>query len=445
MTKFEERKEIDNKYKKLNDKLAKRGENQPSEERLAQQEQNDYSKMSYEELGAKRNSMRDAGEDTSTIQKEINSRPEAKAEIEARKTPKEEATTVETPKEEAETEEATTEEVEETPKVETPKEATSFINKINETSADDEDTGKLNSAIEANDATQLGDITDDEGNRILGGSFDKEGRYVPKVRNANECSKFLSKEGNAIAATAISAAITAIAASFGLPFPFHNFVKERHENEKDYTKALNEVEENYATLINDPIKAAEELTKTREAGREQNVEDVEAASKYSNEDFQKGAQLNAVGAGTDTASSVAKTQNSYDKWKTQFDADTQKWLKNKDAELAQWLSNADSEQQVKMAKLLNDQNNQRIIDQIEYGKAHGYSEDKMAQLVKKLSGITNVDAVMDNIGKGANVLTSIANSVAGFIPGKGGDGTSDKRVKKFDAKSANTNMFRRRK
>ena len=68
----------------------------------------------------------------------------------------------------------------------------------------------------------------------------------------------------------------------------------------------------------------------------------------------------------------------------------------------------------------------------------------MAQLVKKLNGVTNVDAVMDNINKGANVLTSIANSVAGFIPGGGGDGKSDKRVKIYDAKSANTNMFRAR-
>lgn len=304
-------------------------------------------------------------------------------------------------------------------------------------------------AAKTGDVSQLGRITDEKGESILAGSYDKDGYFVPAPVDRNRDKMFLGSKKGAFFATIISAAITAAGAALGIPVPFFNFNKERNENiDKSVDDFIN-VRDYYAQLVNDPKAAAEKIKQESNANLEADVNRMDEAQNYTPEEIQKGASFNAATKRADNSTMDVNAQNiDYEKWSKTLDAETQKWLKNKDVDLAQWLNNADSAQQIAMAKLLNDQNNHRIIDQIEYGKAHGWSADQMAQLVKKLNGVTNVDAVMDNIGKGANVLTSIANSVAGFIPGDGGDGKSDKRVKVYDAKSAaakaNTNMFKNR-
>lgn len=307
--------------------------------------------------------------------------------------------------------------------------------------------GQEKDAVEAaknGDVSQLGRITDENGESILAGSYDKNGYFVPAPVDRNKDKMFLGSKKGAFFATIISAAITAAGVALGIPIPFFDFNKERNENiDKSVDDFIN-VRDYYAQLVNDPKAAAEKIRQESNANLEADVNRMDEAQNYTPEEIQKGASFNAATKRADNSTMDVNAQNiDYEKWSKTLDTETQKWLKNKDVDLAQWLNNADSAQQIAMAKLLNDQNNHRIIDQIEYGKAHGWSADQMAQLVKKLNGVTNVDAVMDNIGKGANVLTSIANSVAGFIPG-GGDGKSDKRVKVYDAKSANTNMFKSR-
>lgn len=309
--------------------------------------------------------------------------------------------------------------------------------------------GQEKDAVEAaknGDISQLGRITDENGESILAGSYDKDGYFVPAPVDRNKDKMFLGSKKGAFFATIISAAITAAGVALGIPVPFFNFNKERNENiDKSVDDFIN-VRDYYAQLVNDPKAAAEKIRQESNANLEADVNRMDEAQNYTPEEIQKGASFNAATKRADNSTMDVNAQNiDYEKWSKTLDTETQKWLKNKDVDLAQWLNNADSAQQIAMAKLLNDQNNHRIIDQIEYGKAHGWSADQMAQLVKKLNGVTNVDAVMDNISKGANVLTSIANSVAGFIPGGGGgDGKSDKRVKVYDAKSANTNMFKSR-
>lgn len=310
--------------------------------------------------------------------------------------------------------------------------------------------GQEKDAVEAaknGDVSQLGRITDENGESILAGSYDKNGYFVPAPVDRNKDKMFLGSKKGAFFATIISAAITAAGVALGIPIPFFDFNKERNENiDKSVDDFIN-VRDYYTQLVNDPKAAAEKIRQESNANLEADVNRMDEAQNYTPEEIQKGASFNAATKRADNSTMDVNAQNiDYEKWSKTLDTETQKWLKNKDVDLAQWLNNADSAQQIAMAKLLNDQNNHRIIDQIEYGKAHGWSADQMAQLVKKLNGITNVDAVMDNIGKGANILTSIANSVTGFIPGGGGDGKSDKRVKVYDAKSAaakaNTNMFK---
>lgn len=393
-----------------------------------------------------------AGYDPEEVQNAINNSAKGKSEIANRNKPVEKETTndaeevTETPSEGEATETTT-----ETPAI-NPDEGTEVADMggVRDVlhSVSNLSDGPEKDAVEAaknGDVSQLGRITDENGESILAGSYDKNGYFVPAPVDRNKDKMFLGSKKGAFFATIISAAVTAAGVALGIPIPFFNFNKERNENiDKSVDDFIN-VRDYYAQLVNDPKAAAEKIKQESNANLEADTARMDEAQNYTPEEIQKGASFNAATKRADNSTMDVNAQNiDYEKWSKTLDASTQKWLKNKDVELSKWISNADSAQQIAMAKLLNDQNNHRIIDQIEYGKAHGFTADQMAQLVKKLNGVTNVDAVMDNINKGANVLTSIANSVAGFIPGGGGDGKSDKRVKIYDAKSANTNMFKRR-
>lgn len=396
-----------------------------------------------------------AGYDPEEVQNAINNSAKGKSEIANRnKVQEEEAkvqeTTNETPTESNETESTRESAETEKPTEINPEDGTEvadvggvkdILRKVSNLP-----DGQEKDAVEAaknGDVSQLGRITDENGESILAGSYDKDGYFVPAPVDRNKDKMFLGSKKGAFFATIISAAITAAGVALGIPVPFFNFNKERNENIDKSVDDFVNVRDYYAQLINDPKAAAEKIKQESNANLEADVNRMDEAQNYTPEEIQKGASFNAATKRADNSTMDVNAQNiDYEKWSKTLDTETQKWLKNKDVDLAQWLNNADSAQQIAMAKLLNDQNNHRIIDQIEYGKAHGWSADQMAQLVKKLNGVTNVDAVMDNIGKGANILTSIANSVTGFIPGGGGDGKSDKRVKVYDAKSANTNMFK---
>lgn len=393
-----------------------------------------------------------AGYDPEEVQNAINNSARGKSEIKNKNKPVEETKAQETTNETTETPTESSETPSETQPAEiNPEDGTEVADvggvKDILRSVSNLSDGPEKDAVEAaknGDVSQLGRITDENGESILAGSYDKDGYFVPAPVDRNKDKMFLGSKKGAFFATIISAAITAAGVALGIPVPFFDFNKERNENiDKSVDDFIN-VRDYYAQLVNDPKAAAEKIRQESNANLEADVNRMDEAQNYTPEEIQKGASFNAATKRADNSTMDVNAQNiDYEKWSKTLDTETQKWLKNKDVDLAQWLNNADSAQQIAMAKLLNDQNNHRIIDQIEYGKAHGWSADQMAQLVKKLNGVTNVDAVMDNIGKGANVLTSIANSVAGFIPGGGGgDGKSDKRVKVFDAKSANTNMFK---
>ena len=394
-----------------------------------------------------------AGYDPEEVQNAINNSAKGKSEIANRNKPVEKETTndaeevTETPSEDEATETTT-----ETPAI-NPDEGTKVADMggVRDVlhSVSNLSDGPEKDAVEAaknGDVSQLGRITDENGESILAGSYDKNGYFVPAPVDRNKDKMFLGSKKGAFFATIISAAVTAAGVALGIPIPFFNFNKERNENiDKSVDDFIN-VRDYYAQLVNDPKAAAEKIKQESNANLEADTARMDEAQNYTPEEIQKGASFNAATKRADNSTMDVNAQNiDYEKWSKTLDAETQKWLKNKDVELSKWISNANSEQQIAMAKLLNDQNNHRIIDQAEYGRTHGYSEDQMARLIKKLNGVTNVDAVMDNINKGANVVTSIANSISGFIPGGGsGDGKSDKRVKTFDAKSANTNMFLRR-
>ena len=394
-----------------------------------------------------------AGYDPEEVQNAINNSAKGKSEIANRNKPveKPQETTNEEEVTETPSEDEATETTTETPAI-NPDEGTEVADMggVRDVlhSVSNLSDGPEKDAVEAaknGDVSQLGRITDENGESILAGSYDKNGYFVPAPVDRNKDKMFLGSKKGAFFATIISAAVTAAGVALGIPIPFFNFNKERNENiDKSVDDFIN-VRDYYAQLVNDPKAAAEKIKQESNANLEADTARMDEAQNYTPEEIQKGASFNAATKRADNSTMDVNAQNiDYEKWSKTLDASTQKWLKNKDVELSKWISNADSAQQIAMAKLLNDQNNHRIIDQIEYGKAHGFTADQMAQLVKKLNGVTNVDAVMDNINKGANVLTSIANSVAGFIPGGGGAGKSDKRVKIYDAKSANTNMFKRR-
>ncbi len=370
----------------------------------------------------RRTNLQNAGFDPDEVQKAVNAKA-AKVEEPA---PVEEAPA------EPEPAEAVAEEA--APVEETPVEAESDVTPEQEKMLMEEtEEGKAaKEAVEANNPTALQNIVTPEGESVLKGSFDANGHYVPYVYTDKDVGGM--NKGMAGALTIISIALAALGAAAGIPIVPVNFYKLFGKPEM--VERANQVEKDYADVINGEASNRINAEAGREVNREQNLADVEAYKDVSNEEAQKMAQVNAAGQGANAQLDVQREQQAWQAKQAELDREFQKEMNslNTDSQIAVLKQQGLNQQD--LATLMNDLDVQRVFKKIEMAKQNGVSPDDLAKWLRGEKGVTTLEAYLGPAIQAAGSIGSL------FMGAAATGGISDKTVKKFDTK-VNSDMLRK--
>lgn len=296
---------------------------------------------------------------------------------------------------------------------------------------DSSDEGKqANAAVEANDPAALQNIVTPDGEAVLKGSYDKDGRYVPKVYSIDEAAKMQNK-GWAGVATIISTALSAFGAMLGLPIVPINFYHVLGTDK--YLDNLNKMEEDYASVLNTSVTPAATTSNVRKAEQEANISDIEAYKDLEQPDIQKAASVNASVGGQNTQLEVQREAQEWEAKQKELDRDFAKVMNDLNTESQIAILKQQAVNQQDLANLMNDLEIQKIVKKIAYAKEAGLTPDETAKWLKAEQGITQFGAAMGYAGDAAKVAGEVANT---FLK-------SDKDCKKFvyDGKAANSKMF----
>lgn len=296
------------------------------------------------------------------------------------------------------------------------------------------DEGKeVDDVIASGDPTGLQNVVAPDGQGVLKGSYDANGNYVPYTYTEAD-TRLVKDKGWAAALTIISAAMSALGVAAGIPIVPINFFKFGASPQEDLER-MNQVEKDYASLMNAGTAEAQEIEKTRAAAQEANISDVDAYKDLSDEDVQKAAQVNASVGGQNTQLDVQREAQEWQAKQAELDRDFQKEMNNINTDSQIAILKQQGINQQDLTKLMADVEAQRILKKIAYAKEAGLTPDETAKWLRAEQGITQFGAAMGYVGDAVSVAGDVASK---FIPLK-----SDKDVKKFvyDGKAANSKMF----
>lgn len=301
------------------------------------------------------------------------------------------------------------------------------------------DEGKeVDDVIASGDPTGLQNVVAPDGQGVLKGSYDENGNYVPYTYTEAD-TRLVKDKGWAAALTIISAAMSALGVAAGIPIAPINFFKFGASPQEDLER-MNQVEKDYASLMNAGTAKAQEIEKTRAAAQEANISDVDAYKDLSDEDVQKAAQVNASVGGQNTQLDVQREAQEWEAKQAELDRDFQKEMNNINTDSQIAILKQQGINQQDLATLMNDLDVQKVFKKIEMGKQKGIKEDDVAKWIRGEQGITKL---MAGLKMGADTTNAAADAVAKIVSIFMPDGDSDKNVKKFvyDGKAANSKMF----
>lgn len=292
---------------------------------------------------------------------------------------------------------------------------------------------EVDGVVQSGDPSGLQNVVAPEGESVLKGSYDANGNYVPYVYTEAD-TRLVKNKGWVAALTIISAAMSALGVAAGIPIVPINFFKFGASPQEDLAR-MNQVETDYAKLMNAGTAEAQEIEKTRAATQQANISDVDAYKGLSDEDVQKAAQVNASVGGQNTQLDVQREAQEWEAKQKELDRDFQKEMNNLNTESQIAILKQQGINGQELATLMNDLEAQKIVKKLAYAKEAGLTPDETAKWLKAEQGITQFGAAMGYVGDAAKVAGEIANT---FIPGN-----SDKGIKKFayDGKAANSKMF----
>lgn len=303
------------------------------------------------------------------------------------------------------------------------------------------DEGKeVDDVIASGDPTGLQNVVAPDGQGVLKGSYDENGNYVPYVYTEAD-TRLVKDKGWAAALTIISAAMSALGVAAGIPIVPINFFKFGASPQEDLEK-MNQVEKDYASLMNAGTAEAKGIEKTRAAAQEANISDVDAYKDLSDEDVQKAAQVNASVGGQNTQLDVQREAQEWQAKQAELDREFQKEMNsiNTDSQIAILKQQGINQQD--LAELMNDLDVQTVFKKIAMAEEKGLSQDDLAKWIRAEQGTTKLAAAMNYVSDAANATANVANAAANIVdifrhP------KSDKCVKKFvyDGKAANSKMF----
>lgn len=242
-------------------------------------------------------------------------------------------------------------------------------------------------------------------------SYDENGNFVLNNVNAKGWEDW---------ATVLSAGLSVLGLAFGVPIMPINFRKITNKDERD--AKIMELQQQYMNIKAENAGKVEDVKSSAEAGKvaKNNKEDIDAYSEYTENvggykaksDIDTESQMQLI----DKQSEARLKEMQQELLNNQKIMELENKYAQQMAQLSSSLSTASAKQLTSYSKT------GWLVDYVNEMKAQGYSNREMALAIAALGGETPTQMGLKNAESVVGMVTDVADSAAGFVPGTGGKG-----------------------
>ena len=277
------------------------------------------------------------------------------------------------------------------------------------------DEGKeADEIIASGNPAKLQNIVAPDGQAILKGSYDENGNYVPYTYTEAD-TRLVKNKGWAAALTIISGALSVLGIVAGIPIVPINFFKFGASPQEDLER-MNQVEKDYAALMNAGTAEAQEIEKTegaKTAAYESNAQAaIENPELYESDVQNKVAGASAALAGGNTQLQTQESQQDWQAVQNDLDRQFQKEMKDKDISGQIAILRQNGVNQKELATLMNDLEVQEVFKKAQIAEERGMKPDELAKWIRGMNGTTTLEAY-------APAVSSLLGSALGIAGGMG--------------------------
>lgn len=277
------------------------------------------------------------------------------------------------------------------------------------------DEGKtVDAAVGANNPSDLQNVVAPDGQAVLKGSYDENGNYVPYTYTEAD-TRLVKNKGWAAALTIISGALSVLGIAAGIPIVPINFFKFGASPQEDLER-MNQVEKDYASLMNAGTAEAKEIERTEGAKTSAYESNAKAAIEnpelYESDVQNKVAGASAALAGGNTQLQTQESQQDWQAVQNELDRQFQKEMKDKDISGQIAILKQNGVNQKELATLMNDLEVQEVFKKAQIAEEQGMKPDELAKWIRGMNGTTTLEAY-------APAVSSLLGSALGIAGGMG--------------------------
>lgn len=242
-------------------------------------------------------------------------------------------------------------------------------------------------------------------------SYDENGNFVLKNVNTKGWEDW---------ATVLSAGLSVLGLAFGVPIIPINFRKITNKDERD--AKIMELQQQYMNIKAENAGKVEDVKSSAEAGNiaKNNKENIDAYSEYTENvggykaksDIDTESQMQLI----DKQSEARLKEMQQELLSNQKIMELENKYAQQMARLSSALSTASAKELTSYSKT------GWLVDYVNEMKAQGYSNRDMALAIAALGGETPTQMGLKNAESVVGMVTDVADSAAGFVPGNGGKG-----------------------
>ena len=240
-------------------------------------------------------------------------------------------------------------------------------------------------------------------------TYDENGNFVLNNVNAKGWEDW---------ATVLSAGLSVLGLAFGVPIMPINFRKITNKDERD--AKIRELQQQYMDIEAENAGKVKDVKSSAEAGNiaKTNKEGIDAYSEYTENvggykaksDIDTESQMQLI----DKQSEARLKEMQQELLNNQKIMELENKYAQNMARLSSALSTASAKELTSYSKT------GWLVDYVNEMKAQGYSNREMALAIAGLSGTTPTQMGLKNAESVVGMVTDVADSAAGFVPGNGG-------------------------
>ena len=242
-------------------------------------------------------------------------------------------------------------------------------------------------------------------------SYDENGNFVLKNVNAKGWEDW---------ATVLSAGLSVLGLAFGVPIMPINFRKITNKDERE--AKIRELQQQYMDIKAENAGKVEDVKSSAEAGKlaKDNKENIDAYSEYVEN---VGAYKAKSDIDTDSQMQLIDKQSEARLKEMQQELLNNQKIMELENKYAQQMARLSSALSTSSAKELTSYSKTGwLVDYVKEMQAQGYSNRDMALAIAALGGETPTQMGLKNAESVVGMVTDVADSAAGFVPGNGGKG-----------------------